>query len=176
MSTRGADTKSMRTSRIAVRVSPTERAAIESAAHEAGLSVSAHLRQSAIDGGGRRVPELNESAWQKLAPLSTNLNQLAKSANAMRVAISKSGVQIQTLRQVVDLMGEVHDLTREIADRVQTLRLTLLGSSLLMTTADALDAWRRASRLGHLEVDGEELGELAERLRELAERLEEERR
>lgn len=176
MSTRGADTKTNRTSRIAVRVTPAEREAIESAAAEAGLSVSAHLRQSAIDGGGRRVPERNEDAWAELAPVASNLNQLAKSANTMRVAISESGIQIQTLRQVVGLMREVRDLTHQIAGRVQTLRLSLLGSSLLVTTADALDAWRRASQLKHIDLDGEELGELARRLRELGEQLEEERR
>jgi len=176
MSTRGADTKSRRTSRIAVRVSPAEREAIESAADEAGLSVSAHLRQSAIDGGGRRVPELNEDAWVELAPMANNLNQLSRAANTMRVAISESGFQIEGLRQAVDLMGEVRDLCGGIARRVETLRLALLGSSLLITTADALDAWRRASRLDHIEVDGEELGELAGRLRALGELLEEERR
>jgi uncharacterized protein (DUF1778 family) len=153
-----------RDSMITVRVSESERATIESAAEEAGRSVSAHLRASAAAGGvpAARVPELNRRAWVELAGLAANLNQLARRANQLAAVPGESGPS------AVEVFEGVGRELGELRGRVSDLRRSLLGASALEDAAELLSGYRRGARLGSVAADAEELAGVAARLRELA--------
>jgi uncharacterized protein (DUF1778 family) len=155
-----------RDSMITVRVSESERATIESAAEEAGRSVSAHLRASASAAAGgvpaARVPELNRRAWVELAGLAANLNQLARRANQLAAEPGESGPS------AVEVFEGVGRELGELRGRVSDLRRSLLGASALEDAAELLSGYRRGARLGSVAADAEELAGVAARLRELA--------
>jgi hypothetical protein len=178
MSQQGRDTNNSderRDSMITLRVSESERSAIEAAAREAGRSMSDHLRRSAAGGApGPRVPELNRDAWQKLAPVVANLNQLAHQANRFGLMVDERGLDEERRRSIVELMELVRDLVGRVGDRVHALRRHLYGAKPLELAADVLDDYARAAKLGRLGVDYERLLGAADELRDLSVALEEE--
>lgn len=88
-----------------IRVSQSEKSRIESKADQADQSVSAYVRQSALDQSIRPVPEVNREVWSDLSRGLANLNQLARHANEGNVVeiepddFQAMREQIQQLRQ-----------------------------------------------------------------------------
>lgn len=67
-----------RTATIGVRVSATERAALESKAAQVGVPPAALLRLAALAVVPRAVPAVNREQWVELARTASNLNQLTR--------------------------------------------------------------------------------------------------
>lgn len=65
-----------------LRLSPRELNSIRDRAAEAGLSVSEFIRQSALSTTVRAAPAISIRQWSELAPLASNLNQIAHRLNA----------------------------------------------------------------------------------------------
>lgn len=83
-----------RTASILVRVSPAEHAAITARARETGRPVSRYLREVGV-GLRPRVPAgaANAAAVRELGRIGNNLNQLAREANAGRLADLEARVE-----------------------------------------------------------------------------------
>ena len=157
---------------ITIRVTDDEHEEIRAAAEEADRSMSSHLRQSALSSGSTRVPPINETAWEQLAPVASNLNQLARRANRFRRHLEEvDDINHDTRKALVGLMTSTRKTVREMTEAVQDLRRDLYGAAPLDLAADVLDDWRRAVNLGRIDVDGDRLAELVDELRELAAHL-----
>lgn len=180
MSQQGSDTKDEAAPRdkvITMRVTSAERDAIKKAAAEADRSVSDFARRAMLEANvsrRTRVPDINRDAWRELAPALSNLNQLAKSANQFRQKISRSELELKSLRHITDLMREVREKVEGVRELVDKVRWMLAGAYPLEVAADALEDWARAARAGRLGQDSGALSELAEQLRALSSELEHE--
>ena len=69
---------------ITVWVSPQELARLKRLAAELRISLSALLRDAAIDSLPASIPEINRTAFASLARINSNLNQLMAALNAGR--------------------------------------------------------------------------------------------
>jgi hypothetical protein len=103
------DKQRLRDKRLDVYLSSDEQAAIQAKAADAGLRLAAFVRAAALDIKVQAVSEVNAARYAELSRTCSNLNQLAKAANAGRV------VNIPP------------DLLLELLDHVQSLRMALLG-------------------------------------------------
>lgn len=90
-----------------LRLSPRELNSIRARAEEAGLTVSEFIRQSALSSTVRVAPTVSIRQWSDLAPLASNLNQIAHHLNAAphdrltlddRQAIAALGVLLREIR------------------------------------------------------------------------------
>ncbi len=109
---RGDATRPARTAVVPVRLTPGERDGLQVKAKSSGLSLSEFIRRAALK---RRlppppVPEINRRAYEELARIGNNLNQLLRAVHSRAV-------------QCVD--GE---LLRQLGEVVCHLALTLLGA------------------------------------------------
>lgn len=95
-----------------LRLSPRELNSIRDRASEAGLSVSTFIRQSALSSTVRAAPTVSIRQWSELAPLASNLNQIAHRLNA--------APEDRLTPDDRKTIAALHDLLREI-------RLRLLG-------------------------------------------------
>lgn len=71
--------------RETIRFSETEWQQVSEAARSAGTPTLTYIRQRALSertGGRLTIPEVNQDLWRRLAPLSSNLNQLAAQMNS----------------------------------------------------------------------------------------------
>jgi hypothetical protein len=71
--------------RETIRFSEVEWQRVTDAARSAGIPTLTYIRQRALSdriGGRLTIPEINQDLWRKLAPLSSNLNQLAAQMNS----------------------------------------------------------------------------------------------
>ena len=89
-----------------LRLSPRELNSIRDRAAEAGLSVSEFIRQSALSSSVRAAPEISIRQWSELAPLASNLNQIAKRLNAGEQDRLTSADR-QTVAALDDLLREI---------------------------------------------------------------------
>lgn len=160
----------MKTKHISLRVSEADHDAIQSAADAAGRTMSEHLRRSAISSEAVRVPEVNRTVWQQLAPAVANLNQLARATNRFLLLMKQSG---SSPSQFIELMNQARAEVVELRDEIQKVRRTLYGASPLEAAADLLDDYRRAANFGRLKVEAAHLDGLAKQLRTVAQELNE---
>lgn len=97
-----------------MRLSPNERAQLEEAAGPRGFAE--YLRAAGLARAPqltRHVPALNAEAWRQLAPVLSNLNQLARAANEGRLVPLAEALPVLT----------------DLATEVRTLRAALLGQA-----------------------------------------------
>jgi len=98
---------------VPLRMTAAERSEAEKNAADAGLTLSAYLRERTLGKPIKAVvPAINRGAYSELARLAGNLNQIAAHMNA-----SGQTPDLILLRTMID------DLSRE----VKILRLALLG-------------------------------------------------
>lgn len=109
MSRRLLPKERLREKRIDVYLSAEEIAVVEAKAQEAGLRLAEYCRTASLGQRILSLPEANPKIWAALAPLCSNLNQLARHANE---------------GQVVNIPPE---LLIDIHEKVQGLRAALLG-------------------------------------------------
>lgn len=89
-----------------LRLSIRERNSIQDRAAEAGLSVSSFIRQSSLSSTVRAAPVVSIRQWSELAPLASNLNQIAHHLNAGQ----QDGLTLsdrQTISALEDLLREI---------------------------------------------------------------------
>ena len=101
----------LRDKHVDVYLSQVELAAVQSKAKETGLRLAEFVRACALSKKVQAVAAANPLIWASLAPTCANLNQLAKHANEGRVTNIPP-----------DLLIELHE-------KVQALRMTLLGEA-----------------------------------------------
>lgn len=89
-----------------LRLSLRELNSIRDRAAEAGLSVSEFIRQSALSSSVRAAPTIAIRQWSDLAPLASNLNQIAHRLNA--------GEQDRLTSSDRELISDLADLLRQI--------------------------------------------------------------
>ena len=89
-----------------IRLSQRELNSIRERAAEAGLSISEFIRQAALSSAVRTSPKVSIKQWSALAPLASNLNQIAKRLNAGEQDCLTS-VDRQTLAVLDDLLREI---------------------------------------------------------------------
>jgi hypothetical protein len=65
-----------------IRLSDRELNSVRDRAAEAGLSISSFIRQAALSSTVRAAPAVSIRQWSELAPLASNLNQIAHRLNA----------------------------------------------------------------------------------------------
>lgn len=93
-----------------LRLSPRELNSIRDRAKEADLSVSEFIRQSALSSSVRAAPSISIRQWSDLAPLSSNLNQIARRLNA--------GEQDRLTSSDRETIAALDDLLRQIRLRL----------------------------------------------------------
>lgn len=93
--------------RLDCYLSPTERALVAAKAEEAGLSVSAFVRESVLSRRISQPPTVSAQRWSELARVGANLNQLLRHLNAG----SAQGVPPELIHR---LMAEVQAARREL--------------------------------------------------------------
>ena len=89
-----------------LRLSPRELNSIRDRAAEAGLSVSEFIRQSALSSSVRPAPVISIRQWSELAPLASNLNQIAHRLNAGEQD-GLTSADRQTVAALDDLFREI---------------------------------------------------------------------
>lgn len=89
-----------------LRLSVRELNSIRDRAAEAGLSVSEFIRQSSLSSTVRAAPIVAVRQWSELAPLASNLNQLAHHLNAGQQD-SLTPSDRQTVSALEDLLREI---------------------------------------------------------------------
>lgn len=88
---------------------PTEKKFVESKAKQAGLALSAYLREASLGNQITSLPSANIELWEELSRTTANLNQIAKHLNEGRLVhldpslLQEIGRQVKALR--LDLMG-----------------------------------------------------------------------
>jgi hypothetical protein len=161
-----------RTEYIGLRVTPSEKRAIESAAEEAGRTMSAHLRKSAtgesVPSPTIRVPDTRLDAAAELAPLANNLNQLAHNSHIVRTILSDTSMGVSDAESV---FASAEDAADDARQEVEALRRDLVGNAPLETAADVLADYRQAANTGNIDADAEEIGKAEGLLRRLAGQL-----
>lgn len=99
---------------VTVRLSPTEVVELVQKAKLSGLPPATFLRQAALGTElPRPVPAINRTAWESLARLGGNLNQIAHQANA-GAPISVNPAELANVARLVrllrqDLLGDSPD-------------------------------------------------------------------
>lgn len=93
-----------RTVNLGVRLTEAEHGQIETAAQAAGMAPSAYLRELALTGRTPRAapPIVNHDAFVELVRIGTNVNQMARHANAGRFSV-------HGLEGLVDRLGAILD-------------------------------------------------------------------
>jgi len=103
------DKRRLRSLRVDVYLSEDELATIKGKAADSGLRLAEFVRAAALGVKIQAVSEINAARWSELAATCSNLNQLARHANAGLVVNIPSELLIALL------------------DHVQLLRKALLG-------------------------------------------------
>jgi hypothetical protein len=86
-----------RTHRVSVYLSAAELAALDDL--RGGVGRGRYLRNAALDTPPPQIPDINIEAWRSLAPVASNLNQLARRANTGEsVDIEAVRADLQNLR------------------------------------------------------------------------------
>ncbi len=96
-----------RTAKVTLKLTPSERAALETGAAESGASLSQHARELCLRGFGaaqivattRRDP-VRRQLVNELSAIGSNLNQLSRHCNTERAA-----PQLAVLKQTTDLIA-----------------------------------------------------------------------
>ena len=89
-----------------LRLSDRELNSIRDRAAEAGLTVSSFIRRSALSSKVRAAPAVSIRQWSELAPLASNLNQIAHRLNAASQDRLTSADR-QTLADLENLLREI---------------------------------------------------------------------
>ena len=89
-----------------LRLSQRELNSIRERAAEAGLNLSTFIRQAALSPTVRAAPSVSIQQWSELAPLTSNLNQIAHRLNATSHDRLTSADR-QTLTDLEDLLREI---------------------------------------------------------------------
>ncbi len=96
-----------RTHRVGFRLTDEELGKAEARAKATRLRLGAWFREAALGREPRIVPEINRKAWEKLARLAGNLNQLIAAAHAGKVVKIKPAELEELRSQVMTLRLEL---------------------------------------------------------------------
>lgn len=102
---------SSRRKNFPLRLSSEERAALEEKAREAGLKLSAYLREAGlsktISRKTKKVPEINRATYVELGRIGVNINQLAKAANTSVLKGLECNINTNELSELLALLQEI---------------------------------------------------------------------
>lgn len=90
-----------------LRLSIRELNSIRDRAAETGMSVSSFIRQSALSSTVRAAPTVSIRQWSELAPLASNLNQIAHRLNAAPQDHRLTSDDRKTIAALDDLLREI---------------------------------------------------------------------
>ena len=103
--------KSERRKNFPLRLSSEERAALEEKAKEAGLKLSAYLREAGLNKTISRkntlIPEINRATYVELGRIGININQLAKAANTSVLKGLECNINTNELGELLALLQEI---------------------------------------------------------------------
>ena len=128
MTDRISKTKSERRKNFPLRLSTTERAALEEKAKEAGLKLSAYLREAGlnktIQNKKKFIPQINRAVYVELGRIGININQLAKAANTSVLKGLECNINTNELSELLSLLQEIRlsvmgikdDMTEGVSD------------------------------------------------------------
>ena len=128
MTDRISKTKSERRKNFPLRLSTTERAALEEKAKEAGLKLSAYLREAGlnktIQNPKKFIPQINRAVYVELGRIGININQLAKAANTSVLKGLECNINTNELSELLSLLQEIRlsvmgikdDMTEGVSD------------------------------------------------------------
>lgn len=106
-----SEQKSERRKNFPLRLSKAERAALEEKAKEAGLKLSAYLREAGLSKTIQRknnlVPEINRAVYAELGRIGININQLAKAANTSVLKGIECNINTNELDRLLALLQEI---------------------------------------------------------------------
>lgn len=91
---------------ITLYATPVELERLKAQAERSGMNYSAFVIASAVGKIIRPVPSINQTQWAELSRLASNLNQLARAANAGRADVDPAllkdtKVQLQAIRSAL---------------------------------------------------------------------------
>lgn len=122
-------TQSERRKNFPLRLSNSERAALEEKAKEAGLKLSAYLREAGlnktIQKRNKRVPQINRETYVELGRIGININQLAKAANTSVLKGLECNINTNELAKLSSLLQEIRLSILGISDEVE---IEILGN------------------------------------------------
>ena len=103
--------KSERRKNFPLRLSKAERAALEEKASEAGLKLSAYLREAGLNRTVRQrnnfIPQINRETYVELGRIGININQLAKAANTSVLKGLECNINTNELSELLALLQEI---------------------------------------------------------------------
>ena len=103
----------LRTHVVTARLSDSEYAQFEFLRGRYGLSQARYVRARVLaETLPASIPEVNRAVWRELAPVGANLNQLTRSLNVIRKALSASPLSADMAESVLELIGETAELVK----------------------------------------------------------------
>lgn len=103
--------KSERRKNFPLRLSKAERAALEEKAKEAGLKLSAYLREAGLSKTVQKrnnfIPQINRETYVELGRIGININQLAKAANTSVLKGLECNINTDELDRLSALLQEI---------------------------------------------------------------------
>ena len=103
-----------------MRLSPSERTALEMKAKEAGLKLSPYLRQAGlnktISASSNQIPEINRATYVELGRIGNNINQISKAANTSVKRGTGCNVNLNELTKLTTLLKQIRLEIMAISD------------------------------------------------------------
>lgn len=120
-----SEQKSERRKNFPLRLSKAERAALEEKASEAGLKLSAYLREAGLSKTVQKrnnfIPQINRETYVELGRIGININQLAKAANTSVLKGLECNINTNELENLLALLQEMRLAVLGVKDEEETL-------------------------------------------------------
>lgn len=106
-----------------LRLSPSERIALEQKAAEAGLKLSPYLREAGLNKTIAKktnsIPEINRATYDELGRIGNNINQLTKAAHISLKRGTGCNVNPSELSALLSLLKQIRLEVLAIADETE---------------------------------------------------------
>ena len=96
--------------RTGLPLSDEERVILRDRAQSVGMPLATYIRSAALKHPITHIPKVNRQAWERLAPLAANLNQIAHALNRGAKVSDADGLN----RLISDTAEAVQELRREM--------------------------------------------------------------